>query len=219
MTLIKEHSEKDYFSALDEISETLKNEFQIKDADRLALSLCDMQIYELTDDMKKIIAYIKDNVIDVEEKGLWLSMFLAKENIDDLEKKKYLYEQYRPETRGKKKENFNCFQIDPKKIDEYKHIFAENGFSDNEVFEIITQMVDIVVKEPKDIQKTLKLLDIFEMSEEDYKRFVLDNVFYLFRDFARKLDGCFSDLIQQYGKEKAIEILRKNPDIMYSCGN
>ena len=80
-------------------------------------------------------------------------------------------------------------------------------------------MVDIVVKEPKDIQKTLKLLDIFEMSEEDYKRFVLDNVFYLFRDFARKLDGCFSDLIQQYGKEKAIEILRKNPDIMYSCGN
>ena len=217
--MIKEHLEKGYFSALDEISKTLKNEFQIKDADRLALSLCDMQIYELTDDMKKIIAYIKDNVIDVEEKGLCLSMFLDKENVDDLKKKKYLYEQYRPETRGKKKENFNCFQIDPKKIDEYKQIFAEKGFSDNEVFTIISQIVDMVVKDPKDIQKTLKLLDVFEMSEEDYKRFVLDNVFYLFRDFARKLDRCFSDLIQQYGKEKAIEMLRKNPDIMYSCEN
>ena len=35
MNLIKEHLEKGCFSALYEISRTLKNKFQIKDADRL----------------------------------------------------------------------------------------------------------------------------------------------------------------------------------------
>ena len=117
--------------------------------------------------------------------------------------------------KDKKKPDLRCFMIDKGKISEYERVFEHNGFSADEIHQIVANLINIVAKNPDDVLKTLNELKIFEVSDKDYRNFVLENTFYLFRAFSENLNVCFSELIEKCGdKEKAFEELCKHPEIM-----
>lgn len=206
---------QNYFIAIQNLSNMLRSEFNVPDAQGLATALCDRGVYELTSDMTEMLLYIQDNVINLDKSEYTVASILKNENKKSLVQKKELYEYYVPNTKGKKKNNLRCFEINKEKINRYEKIFKDNGFSENEIYSIMSVLVDMVAKSPEDILKVLDELKIFGITSEQYKQFVLQNAFYLFRDFFRNVNVCFSELIQKYGvKEKAFQELCNHPEIM-----
>ena len=207
--------ENNYFIALRRISNMLRNEFNLGNSDKLALLLCDRDIYELTPNMKEILLYIQENVIDFNTDVSSMAYILEKSSLETLKEKKVLYEYYIPESKAKKKPDLRCFMIDKGKISEYERVFERNGFSADEIHQIVANLINIVAKNPDDVLKTLNELKMFDVSDKDYRNFVLENTFYLFRAFSKNLNVCFSELIEKCrDKEKAFEELCKHPEIM-----
>ena len=204
-------TENNYFTAFKKISNTLKNEFGLKNPDKLA----DGEIYELTPEMKEIILYVQENVTDIEKDVTSIAYILENSNLETLKEAKILYEYYVPESKADKKDDLHCFMVDKEKINEYEKVFSKHGFSTDEIHLIISNLINIVAKNPDDVSKTLNELKIFEVPDINYKCFVLENIYYLFRDFSRNLDICFSELIKKHpDKEAAFEELCKHPEIM-----
>lgn len=194
-----------------ELSELLQK-YGIGD-DHMAFQLESLGVTEITDNMSETLSYLR-KYVDLKSIHTYQLADLFKRTIPELEASVELYYYYTDKPCEKPYDPSSLF-VTQDYIDSEKKFWEDKGFSEEQTHKIIGSLLTMVSKSRDEIEDTLEYLKVFDLPQEELRRFVTENTFFLLRDYSRKLDVLFNELIEEYGDKKtAYKALCEHPEFL-----
>lgn len=198
---------------LRKLKKSIEKQFSISNGFLLAQCLCAHDIYELSEEHKKIILYLQKVCDSFSFDDYSLAMILSHDSYEDVVKK---VEQYRFYT-GEEKCSTSSLSISQEQIEEYKQYLIAEGFKENEFLYTMACIIKMgcIVKCIDEMKKTTNLFSLFDISQEERNHFISQNADFVYNDFSRNVESLFMSLINKYGKTEGFHILIQHPEIIH----
>lgn len=203
---------------LNQMIKVLKDDYNIKKGMRIAVELFDARIFSLSDHHRAMILYLQENASDFEEHSSALAGLLIYETLNSLKEKEKIFHLFCPSVDTKMK--MIDFYLKKEDVEAYWCIFSEIGFSESEVHTIVSELIMMrnIARHPNEISDVISQLDIFDITPEQRRTFIFENVVWLFDDYSRHINELCCDLVEQYGKQGAFHILSEKPYLLREYG-
>lgn len=189
----------------------VKYDFEGQNYTYLAKTLCDREVFSLSKDMKEIVYFLIMNCSDFNFESPYLASLICG-SLEQVQAQKDAFIKFIDE----KSITLGMFiRLTVESIKEYE-IYFEGIPLEGQCEKLMQSILNWgdTAKSIADIEKGLKHLDLFDISEEEKWKFVCDNASVFFNDFSRGFDYLFVKLIEKYGKAVAFEKLKEHPEYL-----
>lgn len=206
-----------YFSVDREIrnlQKELEKSYPTETQKGLASTWYDNGICELSEEIKKIIAYLQESCENFALDNYSFLTLLRNDTYESIVNRHKKYVSYL----GSEKISLSTLSFTEEKWEQYYTLMEEYAFTEEQIKEIMTIVLrlGVIAKQVTDIKESIDAFSVFDITIEERNRFICENADFMFSVYSRNLPEKMHSLIRKYGKTDGYTKLTLYPQIIHS---